>query len=359
MEPIERQEENPLHKNITIPNSIVDFLIDPKVSSELNIFGYRVLYCIFSTLYQRQIFRTLISVAKKKLEYELYWAKLRGFASVDRQVNHYDIENFIIKDYQKKQQELHKSIEMQPRHMICLGTKHLSCNNSICVSNFNVFVEQLAILSELDVETRLGKRKFLASFYYDSRKHLFTLYFSNDVLFSLLDTTPGFDRLNIEFFFSQKNPRSIITLLLLKRRFGFRKKGEILISEFVRSIGLPDRYQTPSRLQSLLEKIQKFSEDFGHLTFSFKIIGRAIRFELLKVKRIHFEPQKITNKSQITSALKYLKRTRNLDKEHILLLRKYYNNFGYDKIREILRFSTFKNLNGAEFMKELILRLSS
>lgn len=340
------------------PNELINFLGGVEQLKKINIFGHRIIYVMMEMLKSTQIHKISVDEAKEILSNDLIVNEGRMISIADLKAE--EIEKRRILESGKKLAIIEESFFADNFSMfqMVIPTKALNDNGNIKVKDNSVFHEQLKILKTLGnhtVKSNFGDEVLLTNFIetpiFNKGQNYIRFYISKPTSRMLLNNIDGYSKVYRSILFSTPSTMPLNVYLFIKKKFGKTNGGNIKIKNFVSELALPDHYLKKSKLLIFLQTIQKNLNDYGNISYGFKILDDSINFSLYETNNtIGIEYPKNEN-YQAENALKYIKKKRKLSEQQLKYIKGKFEEHGYSKISVITTSRCKATIIGNDYLK--------
>lgn len=343
------------------PNELIDFLGGKEQLKKINIFGHRIIYVILEMLKSTQVHKISVNEAKEIISNDLT-IKDGKFVSL-AEIKAEEIEKRRILESGKKLAIIEENYFADNFNMlqIIIPTKALNDNGNIKVKDNSVFEKQLQVMKTLGthkVKSTSGNEVLTANFIdlpiYNKGDNYIRFYISRTTAKMLLNNIEGYSKVYRSILFSSPSTNPLSVYLYLKKKFGKMNGGNIGIKKFVDEMGLAEHYLKKSKLEVFLSGIKDRLNEIGNISFGFNINDETIVFSLYETKNTVFVEYRSNDEYKANNALKYIKKKRKLDENHLQHIKKKFSEHGYEKMSEITGSRLNKDIVGNEYLKWFI-----
>lgn len=348
------------------PNELINFLGGIEQLKKINIYGHRIIYVMMEMLKTLQVHKISSNEAREIISNDLVINQGRMISLADIKAE--EIEKRRILESGKKLAVIEETYFAENFNMfqMVIPTKALNDNGKIKVKDNSVFHEQLKVFKSLGnhtVKSNVGEEVLLTNFIetpiYNKGQNYIRFYISKATSKMLLNNIDGYSKVYRSILFSTPSTMPLNVYLFLKKRFGKTSGGNIKIKKFVSELVLAEHYLKKSKLQVFLQSIQKNLNDFGNISFGFKILDDSIDFSLYETNiTIGIEYQS-SDDYQAENALKYIKKKRKLDDNQMKYIKGKFVEHGYSKISIVTKSRCSASIIGDEYLKWFIDRCIS
>ena len=105
---------------------------------------------------------------------------------------------------------------------------------------------------------------------------------------------------------------------------------------------------------STITGIKNKLNEIGNISFGFTIQDENIVFSLYETKNTVLVEYSSNDEYKASNALKYIKKKRKLDEKQILIVKKKFNEHGYEKMSAITASRLNAEITGIEYLKWFI-----
>ncbi|WP_336691080.1 MULTISPECIES: hypothetical protein [unclassified Chryseobacterium] len=343
------------------PNELIDFLGGAEPLKKLNIYGHRIIYVIMEMLKTTQVHKISANEAKEIISNDLT-IKDGRFISL-AEIKAEEIEKRRILESGKKLAIIEENYFADNFNMfqMIIPTKALNDNGNIKVKDNSVFNEQLQIMKTLGthkVKSQSGNEVLTANFIelpiYNKGDNYVRFYISKPTAQMLLNNIDGYSKVYRSILFSTPSTMPLNVYLYIKKKLGKMNGGNIGIKKFVSELGLAEHYYKKSKLIVFLTGIKNKLNEIGNISFGFTIQDENIVFSLYETKNTVLVEYSSNDEYKASNALKYIKKKRKLDEKQILIVKKKFNEHGYEKMSAITASRLNAEITGIEYLKWFI-----
>lgn len=343
------------------PNELIDFLGGAEQLKKLNIYGHRIIYVIMEMLKTTQVHKISADEAKDIIFNDLTIRDGRFISMADIKAE--EIEKRRTLESGKKLAIIEENYFADNFSMfqMIIPTRALNDNGNIKVKDNSVFDEQLQIMKTFGthkVKSESGKEVLTANFIelpiYNKGDKYIRFYITKSTAQMLLNNIDGYSKVYRSILFSTPSTMPLSVYLYIKKKFGKRNGGIISIKKFVEELVLAEHYYNVSKLEVFLTGIQKKLNEIGNLSFGFRISENNIIFELYETNNTILVEHASNDEYKASNALKYIKKKRKLDENHLVHIKKKFNEHGYEKMRVITASRLDPKILGTEYLKWFI-----
>ncbi|MGC5746830.1 hypothetical protein [Chryseobacterium sp. NFX27] len=343
------------------PNELIDFLGGIEPLKKLNIFGHRIIYVIMEMLKTTQVHKISVNEAKDIISNDLT-IKDGRFVSL-AEIKAEEIEKRRVLESGKKLAIIEENYFADNFNMfqMIIPTKALNDNGNIKVKDNSVFDEQLQVLKTLGthkVKSQSGNEVLTANFVelpiYNKGDNYIRFYISKPTAQMLLNNIDGYSKVYRSILFSTPSTMPLNVYLYIKKKFGKTNGGNIGIKKFVNELGLAEHYNKKSKLTVFLTGIKKKLNEIGNISFGFTIQEENIIFSLYETKNTVLVEYTSNDEYKASNAIKYIKKRRKLEDNHLTFIKKKFSEHGYEKMSVITGSRLDAKIIGTEYLKWFI-----
>lgn len=343
------------------PNELIDFLGGIEPLKKLNIFGHRIIYVIMEMLKTTQVHKISVNEAKDIISNDLT-IKDGRFVSL-AEIKAEEIEKRRVLESGKKLAIIEENYFADNFNMfqMIIPTKALNDNGNIKVKDNSVFDEQLQVLKTLGthkVKSQSGNEVLTANFVelpiYNKGDNYIRFYISKPTAQMLLNNIDGYSKVYRSILFSTPSTMPLNVYLYIKKKFGKMNGGNIGIKKFVNELGLAEHYNKKSKLTVFLTGIKNKLNEIGNISFGFTIQEENIIFSLYETKNTVLVEYSSNDEYKASNAIKYIKKRRKLEENHLTYIKKKFSEHGYEKMSVITGSRLDAKITGTEYLKWFI-----
>lgn len=359
------KKHNSLQKT-SYPNDFIDFLGGKEALEKIDVYGHRIIYCIFEMLKTLQVYAPKYSETYQLMQDEMIIDLEKGKFSTKQTIQKEEVDKRRKLEVGKKLAIIEENYFAENFSMLqfIIPTKALNDNGNIQVKSNKVFHDQLEVFRTIGVHKVLskdGKEKMITSLIdnpiFEVGQSYIRFYISKQAAEVLINVSNGYANVYREVIFKTSSPVYLNFYLFIKRKFGQFNGGKIAIDKLVEELSMPKYCLVPSKLKVYLEKIKVNLDKHNNISFGYKITDGVVTFSLYTTPNvIGVEPNVTADSYKVRNALKYIKKTRDLSSTHFNDIQKKFEKHGYEKMQVVTGSKVSREITGIEYYKWFLSR---